>query len=254
VKASVGLVLVVDWSYTSGGEIGGRKMIESVSSALAKHSLFSELSPADLRELSAHLRRRRCAKGQIVFAQGDPGASLYVVQSGSVVVGLTSSEGKDLVLNEFGPGEVFGELALLDGEPRSADAVAREDSQLLVLQRDDFVLFLEGHPRVAIALLAILSRKLRRTTQQVQDVAFLDVPARLARALLDLSEARGKTAAEGDQASSFRATQSELAGIIGATRESVNKWLGFYQGQGLIDVARGKVTVLNPERLRGRIY
>ncbi len=226
-------------------------MAEPGASPLARHALFAELSPADLRALSAHLRRRRCAKGQIIFAQADPGASLFVLESGFVKVVLASPDGKELVLNAFGPGDVFGELALLDGEPRSADAVAQEDCQLLVLQRDDFVRFLEERPRVAVSLLAVLSRKLRHTTQQVQDVAFLDVPTRLAKALLELAEAQGRPLAGGR---ALRVTQSELAGMIGAARESVSRWLTFYEGQGLIRRGRGQVTVLRPEALRRRVY
>lgn len=221
--------------------------------SLARHGLFAELSPQDLRDLSACLGRRRCARGQIIFAQGDPGASLYVVESGQVKVVVTSADGKELVLNTFGPGDLFGELALLDGEPRSADAVAQEDCQLFVLRRDDFAQFLEEHPRAAVGLLAVLSRKLRHTTQQVQDVAFLDVPARLARALLELADTRG-TACDGGSALAFRVTQAELAGLIGATRESANKWLGFFEAQGFIRCRRGQVTVLRPEALRRRIY
>jgi CRP-like cAMP-binding protein len=228
-------------------------MANADSSPLAKHGLFAELSPTDLRDLSACLRRRRCAKGQIIFAQGDPGTSLYVVEAGQVKVVLTSPDGKELVLNVFGSGDIFGEMALLDGEPRSADAVAQEDCLLLVLQRDDFLRFLEERPAVAISLLAILSRKLRHTTQQVQDVAFLDVPARLARALLDLAETRG-TPSTASSGWTFRVTQAELAGMIAATRESVNKWLGFYEAQGLIRCVRGQVTVFRPEALRRRIY
>ena len=228
-------------------------MAQVDSSPLAKHGLFAELPAADLRDLSACLRRRRCARGQIIFAQGDPGTSLYVLESGQVKATLATPDGKELVLNVFGPGEVFGEMALLDGEPRSADAVAQEDCQLLVLQREEFVRFLEAHPRVAVSLLAVLSRKLRHTTQQVQDVAFLDVPARLARVLLELSETRGTPTARGP-GKTFRVTQAELAGMIGATRESANKWLGFYEAQGFIRCRRGQVTVLRPEALRRRVY
>ncbi len=222
-------------------------------SLLAEHSLFADLAASDLEELSASFRRRRYARGQIIFTQGDPGNALYVVEAGLVKIALSSPDGKELILNQLRPGSFFGELALLDGEPRSADAIAQEDCQLLLLQRDDFVRFVETHPKVALKLLANLSRKLRHTTQQVEDLALLDVPARLARALLDLAGSRGKPAGEGE-ARTFRATQSELAAMIGATRESANKWLAYYEGQKLVRCQRGEVTILHPEALRRRIY
>jgi CRP/FNR family cyclic AMP-dependent transcriptional regulator len=221
------------------------------SSLLARSGFLADLSPPDLRELAAHLRRRRYPKGQILFAQGEPGVSLFVVESGLVNTVLAYTDGKEIVLNSYGPGDVFGELSLLDGEGRSADAVVESDSQLLVLGRDEFVRFLEERPRIAISLLAIVTRKVRRLTRQVYDIAFLDVPARLAQTLLELSATRGKPANCG-AARSFRATQTELASLIGATRESVNKWLGYFEDRGLVRRTRGQVTVLRPDILAQR--
>jgi CRP-like cAMP-binding protein len=138
---------------------------------------------------------------------------------------------------------------LLDGEPRSADAVAQEACQLWLLQRADFLRYLETRPQVATMLLAALSRRLRRTNQVVQEAAFLDVPARLARLLLELAGEQGQTGA-GDAMIAARLTQAELAGLIGATRESVNKWLGYYERQGLIRCQRGQIMVRQPQGLR----
>jgi CRP-like cAMP-binding protein len=225
-------------------------MIRPNAAVLRAVSLFAELDDEPLGRLAEGLRSRRYTRGQIIFAEGDPGTSLGIVASGRIDATANSTDGKELVLNSFGPGDVFGELALLTGEPRSADAVARETSQVFLLPRDDFLTFLEGNPRVAITLLAIVSRKLQRTTQQVQDVTFLDVPARLARALLDLA---ANPKADGE-APTFRVTQLELAARVGATRESVNKWLGFFADQGLIAHERGRVTILNSRALRQRIY
>jgi CRP/FNR family cyclic AMP-dependent transcriptional regulator len=228
-------------------------MSEVSGSVLARVSLFSELDDGYRQRLAECLRARRYARGQIIFAEGDPGASLCIVESGTVRVVTSSPEGKELVLNTFGPGDVFGELALLDGEPRSADAVAQEPCRLYHLPREDFVQFLEANPRAAISLLALLSRKLRYTTHQVQDVAFLDVPARLARALLELNDLAAPTDAAASPAR-LRVTQSELAARIGATRESVNKCLGHFAGQGLIACERNQITVLQPAGLKRRIY
>jgi CRP-like cAMP-binding protein len=217
------------------------------ASVLRSVNLFVEVPTPDLEELAAGLRRRRYARGQVIFTQGDPGNSLCVIEEGRVRIVVGSDDGKELVLRVLGPGDFFGELALLDGEPRSADAVAQEACQLLLLQRSDFLSFLETRPKVAITLLAAISRKLRLTTQQAQDVAFLDVPARVARTVL------AQASAQNGGPAVCRLTQNELAGIVGATRESVNKWLGYYERQGLIKRQRGAVTILKPDGLRRRI-
>lgn len=224
----------------------------SGAAALVQIPLFADLLPAELESLSGCLRRRSYAKGRAIFLQGDPGTSLYVIEAGRVKIVLPSPEGKEFVLNLLGPGDFFGELALLDAKPRSADAVAQESCRLLLLQRDDFLQFLEAHPRASVTLLAVLSRWLRRNAQIVQDAAFLDVPTRLARAILELTETEGQ-ATEGSLVIGSRLTQSELAAMVGATRESVNKWLRSYQRQGLIRYDRGIITVLRPRALQDRI-
>ena len=216
---------------------------------LSQVVLFTALSAEEHRALAACLRRRQYAKGQIIFVQGDPGTSLYLIETGRVKVVLTSEEGKERVLSILGPHDFFGELALLDGEPRSADAVALEACQLWLLQRADFLRYLETQPQVATKLLAVLSRRLRQTNQVVEEAAFLDVPARLARRLLELARDQGQPEAGGTVIAT-RLTQTELAGMIGATRESVNKWLGYYERQGLICCQRGQLTVLRPQGLR----
>jgi CRP-like cAMP-binding protein len=217
---------------------------------LQSSSLFGELDDEHLAGLADRLRSRHYARGQIIFAEGDPGASLCIVANGKIDAVASSPDGREIVLNSFGAGEVFGELALLTGAPRSADAVAREPSHLFLLPRDDFLAFLEAHPRAAIRLLTIVSRKLQHTTQQVQAVSFLDVPARLARVLLELAEA----APPDDGTPSCHISQSQLAARIGATRESVNKWLAHFSDQGLIARERGRVTILRQQALRQRIY
>jgi CRP/FNR family transcriptional regulator, cyclic AMP receptor protein len=216
---------------------------------LAHVGLFADLDEGDLRVLAGELRARRYGKGERIFITGDVGASLYVIVTGRVKLGLYSTEGREVILDMLGPSEVFGELALLDGEPRSADAVAVEPTQLLLLQRDAFLAFLRQRPEAAITLLSVLSRRLRRDAQLVQDAAFLDVPARLARAILRLA-----TIDEGGVLHTPRLTQSDLAAVAGTTRETLNKWLGFYADQGLIRWDQSRVTVLQPETLRQRIY
>jgi CRP-like cAMP-binding protein len=172
-----------------------------------------------------------------------------------VKIALTSPDGKELILRRLNAGEFHGELALLDDEPRSADAIATESSVLLVLQRDAFRQFLAEHPAVATKLLATVSQYLRRNAELIQDATFLDVPARLARILLELAGGDG-----GDDLPPpgavipDRMKQAELASLVGATRESINKWLGSFERQGLISMEKGQITLLKPGALRQRIY
>jgi CRP/FNR family cyclic AMP-dependent transcriptional regulator len=220
------------------------------SAALARVSLFAGLPVEELDLLAARLRRRRYARGEVVFLQGDPGTNFCIVETGRVKLGFTSPEGREVLLDLVGPAGVFGEMALLDGEPRSADAVAVEPSELLLLQRDDFVGFLLERPRVMLQLIAMLSRRLRRDAQLMQDSAFLDVPARLARTLLRL----GEKETPGGERITPRLTQSDLAGLVGTTRETLNLWLGFFERQGLIRRDKGKIVLLQPDGLQQRIY
>jgi len=216
------------------------------ASVLRSVNIFVDVPTADLDVLATGLRRRRYARGQVIFTQGDPGTSLCIIETGRVRIVVGSDEGKELVLRVLVPGDVFGELALLDGEPRSADAVAQEACQLLLLQRSDFVEFLEARPKVATTLLAALSRKLRLTTQQAQDIAFLDVPARLARTVL------AQAIPENGTAPVCRLTQSELAGMVGATRESVNKIIVSYKERGYISVDQRHHLTIHDSRALAR--
>ncbi len=221
----------------------------SARSILAQVPLFAGLSREQLEALARSLRSRQYPRGSIVFHQGDPGTTLYIIEDGEVKLTVLSSEGKEIVLALLGVGGFFGELTLIDGEPRSATAVAKTACQLLALERDHLLRFLEDHPRAGMGLMAALSRRLRRTTEQVQDAAFLDGPTRLAKALLELTEARGRPGPDG-VVRAPRLTQDDLAEIVGGTRESINRWLRIFAQQGLVRRQRGFVTILQPEGLR----
>ena len=221
---------------------------------LAGVGLFEGVSPHDLVGLARSLRRRRYPRGAVIFVEGDPGTTLYVIESGTAKIALTTSDGKELVIALLGRGDFFGDMAILDGEPRSADAVAKTDCQLLLLTRQDFLAFIDTHPRVAANLLANLSRRLRHNTSMLQEAAFLDIPGRVASALLHLADREGRSAPDGTVVIDSVYTQAELASHVGATRESVNKWLRYYERQGLIHWGKGAVTILKPEDLRRRVY
>ncbi len=215
---------------------------------LAQIPIFAHLQPEELDHLSALLRPRRYSKGEIIFHQGDVGTAMFIIRKGQVAIRLSSDDGKEAILALLDRGDFFGELALLDGEPRSTDAMAREESDLLILQREDFQRFLDARPQVAMGLLAALSRLVRRITQLVHDATFLDARTRLVRVLLELAQHQGKPSGEGVVINQ-RLTQSELANLCGLTRESANKWLRFYVREGLLSYEGGQITLVQPERL-----
>jgi CRP/FNR family cyclic AMP-dependent transcriptional regulator len=222
---------------------------------LAQVGLFADLTSDELVSLAALMRPRPYAKDEVIYLRGDPGTAFYVIASGKVKIALTSPDGKELILRRFSAGGFHGELALLDDEPRSADAIATEPSVLLVLQRDAFRSFLAEHPDVAIKLLGTVSQYLRRNADLIQDATFLDVPARLARILLELAGEPGATELPPPGAVlPDKMKQGELASLVGATRESINKWLGSFEKQGLISYDKGQITLLRPSGLKQRIY
>ena len=221
----------------------------SYEQLLADIPMFSGLAKEDGRHLSNLLKPWRYNKGEVIFHQGDVGTALFIVRKGEVAIRLSSPEGQEVILTLLGRGEAFGELSLLDGGPRSTDAVAREETHLLILQREDFQHFLSERPGVARSLLAVLAGMVRRITQYVHDSAFLDVRSRLARVLLELVRTQGKPTPEGKMVLA-RQTQADLAKLCGVTRESVNRWLRFYVQEKVLEYDRGRITLLDLERLR----
>src|SRR5262252_4963413 len=185
---------------------------------LARVGLFTDLSSAELIGLAGLTRPRPYSRDEVIYLRGDPGTAFYVIATGRVKIALTSPEGKEIILRRLGPGRFHGELALLDDEPRSADAIATETTVLLVLQRDAFRRFLADHPSAATRLLATVSHYLRRNAELIQDATFLDVPARLARVLLDLatgSDGSADLPAPGAVIPD-RMKQGEMAALVGA--------------------------------------
>lgn len=246
-------------TQSDSSRIAGRRVGTSNTRAdpemLRQVGLFADLTTAELVGLASLMRPRAYARDEVIYLRGDAGTAFYVIVSGKVKIALTSPDGKELILRRLGPGGFHGELALLDDEPRSADAIATDASVLLVLQRTDFRNFLTEHPGIATKLLGTVSQYLRRNADLIQDAAFLDVPARLARILLELASAPGATELPPPGAVlPDRMKQGELAALVGATRESINKWLGSFEKQGLISYEKGQITLLRPSGLQQRIY
>jgi CRP/FNR family transcriptional regulator, cyclic AMP receptor protein len=213
-----------------------------------KNPLFAQVSSGQIEQLTARGRTHRYRRNQVIFNEGDPGTALYMIVKGRVKMSQSSPDGKERTLALLSSGDVFGEMALLDEQARSADAVVVEDAELLVVPRKEFLGFIMAQPQVAMSLLVVLSQRLRHTNLLVHDAAFFDVRGRLARVLLDLARGDGETEPGGALVCP-RLTQSELASMVGVTRESVNKWLRHYERNGLITRRRGRLVILDPLRL-----
>jgi CRP/FNR family cyclic AMP-dependent transcriptional regulator len=213
--------------------------------------LFAGLPDRELEGLADHLGKRTFAKGMIIFHKESAGQTLYIIESGKVRIFILSESGQEISVNVYGPGDVFGELALLDGLPRSAGAVALERTVTLTLHRDDFLRHLEACPRMARSIMEVLSARLRYTTAYAESLAFLDVYGRVAAKLLELAERYG-VQKEGIEIE-LRLTQAELASWVVASRESVNKALVAFRDQGLIEVEGQRITILDRRGLRRRV-
>jgi CRP-like cAMP-binding protein len=211
------------------------------------------MTPDALHELGQRFRRRAFKRGEVIFHQGDPGAALHVIATGRVKVFVSSDEGDELLLAVLGPSEFVGDLALIDGQPRSASAMALEDTQTYVLDQRDFFPFLTQHPQAAIALAVILASRLRRTDERLAEAAFLDLPRRLARQLLALAEA-GEMNGHPARARAIALTQRELAEMVGASRQRVNQTLGQWEGQGILRRERGRILLQDAARLRRLLF
>jgi CRP-like cAMP-binding protein len=218
--------------------------------ALKQVPFFSGLSDRELTPLTAHCRQRQYRRNQLIFNQDDAGDTLYVVLSGRVRIVLPSPDGEDIVLAVFTSGDCFGELSLLDGNPRSASAIAQETCEVLTLGRSEFLEHLKGHFTVALQVLQTLAARIRRTNVLLGDFAFMDLSARLAKRLLELARTQGERLRPGDPIS-IQITQGELASLVGARRESVNKELHILAQRGLLTIRRGHILIKNPEALVG---
>jgi CRP/FNR family transcriptional regulator/CRP/FNR family cyclic AMP-dependent transcriptional regulator len=211
------------------------------------------LSAEAMTTLAQGARKRSYRRGDAIVRKGDPGDSMFLILTGQVKIVLPSEEGEEAILGVLDAGECFGELSLLDGEPRSATVVATDPTEVLVVDREQFLAAVAANPRIAIDLLRILAGRLRETDEAVEDAVFLDVPARLAKRLLELAQDYGGDGAEGTEIG-LKLTQADLAAMVGATRESINKHLSAFRARGVLDVRRGRIIIRRPEDLRRRIY
>jgi CRP/FNR family cyclic AMP-dependent transcriptional regulator len=212
---------------------------------LREHPLFGGLSSEVIDRLASYAHTKAVAAGSTIFAKGDPGNSLFAVCTGTVKISNHSADGKDAVFNLINAGEIFGEIALLDGQPRTAEAHALTDCELMLIDRRDFIPLVKSQPDIALKLIEVLCGRLRRTSEQVEDVLFLNLPARLAKTLLWLAS-RSKAPAQNRKVA---ITQREIGQIIGMSRESTNKELRAWEDNKWVRLERGGVVVLAPDKL-----
>jgi CRP/FNR family transcriptional regulator, cyclic AMP receptor protein len=221
-------------------------MTAQTADFLASVPMFSGLQRDELLKFAELTRERTYPKGSVILFQGDPGDSLYVLRQGRAKVVLIGEDGREVILGVLEPGAHFGELALIDDQPRSAHVIAMEDSQLLILRREDFRRRVEANPSVAWALLMELSRRLRRADQKIGGLVLLDVPGRISRLLLDLSSESSNGMIEKPL------THQTIAQMIGASRETVSRAMKDFQEEGLIRVERRRIAVANRDALEKR--
>jgi len=215
--------------------------------------LFAGLADEDIRGLMALAKRRTFRSGEVIFHREDPGQVLYVIKEGKVKISLISPDGQEISLVVFGKGECFGEFAILDGLPRSADVVALEKVECYTLQRSDFHNAIMKNPKIAIQIIEVLTRRLRSTDQMVEDLIFLDVYGRVAKKLLELADTHGTKVDDGTRID-VRLTQQEIASMVGASRESVNKVMGYFTDKNFISTDKYKITLHRISELERRIY
>ena len=220
--------------------------------ALLSSTLFQAMQPAELDGILRLATERRFRRGQTIFQKGDAGSSMMAVLGGRVRIGAISLEGKEITLNMIDAGEVFGEIALLDSKPRSADATAIEDTLLLVIERRNFLPFLEGDQGLALRLLAVLCDRLRQTSEALGDFVMFDLSARLGRTLVKLAADYGRPSGQGVRIG-IKLSQSDLSRLVASSRESVNKQMRAWEEEGLVAKEGGLIVLLRPAELTRRV-
>ncbi|MBN2568847.1 MAG: Crp/Fnr family transcriptional regulator [Deltaproteobacteria bacterium] len=216
--------------------------------------LFKSLTAEDANKLAALFKGIKLKRGEVLFHKGDKGTAFYVVRKGSIKIVLPSRMGDEVAPAIFSEGDFFGEMALLDGMPRSADAVSLEQTELLALKRKDFLLFLRKNEEAMDAILSYLSMRLRKTDDLLKDAHFLNISRRLARRLVELIKKHGCPMEDGEMIIDLDLNQSDLASMVGATRESINKELRILREKGIVSMRENKILILNMERLERRAY
>jgi CRP-like cAMP-binding protein len=226
----------------------GATAVSERAAQLKRATMFEAMSGEELEALARLARGRTFADGAVIFRKGDEASGLYVVARGRVKISSGSRDGREVVLNLLGPGEVFGEVALIDGGERTAEAVACEPVRLLVLDRAPVIALLEAKPALMLRMLVTLTRRVRWVSDRLEDAVFLSLPARMAKRLLFLGQHFGVDTSRGRRLT-VSLPQRELASHMNVARETVNRLLQEWRDEGLIDIQRGFIVLLKSEQL-----
>jgi CRP/FNR family cyclic AMP-dependent transcriptional regulator len=219
-----------------------------IANLLRQVTIFKDLPPEVLEDLAGRVRPRTVEAGAIIVSAEEPGDSLFVISRGKVKVVLYGETGREIILSILRAGDFFGEMSLLDRQPRSANVVAVEDADLLSLDREAFEKHLSAHPSTGLAILAEMSRRLRHADEVIGNLALLDVYGRVARTIRELAQTQGEPV-DGGLLIRERPTQQEIAGLIGTARETVSRALNEFTRRGLLEM-RGKQILVRWEFLR----
>jgi CRP-like cAMP-binding protein len=208
---------------------------------LRKHPIFRDLDEAAFEQLCRYAKPATLKRGATIVSKGDPGNSLIAVISGTVKISISSPDGRNAILNLIGPGEIFGEVAVLDGHARTADAIANSNCEIFVIDRREFLPFVKSQPALAMKLIELLCARLRWTSDQVEEVILRDLPGRLASALIRLTE-RHKAPQD---SRTIAVTQQEISEMVGMSRESINKQLRAWASRNWVRLEHGAIVVLD---------
>jgi CRP/FNR family transcriptional regulator, cyclic AMP receptor protein len=225
---------------------GEARGFSSKLTVLRKHPIFSDLEPEALDQLCRYAKYTTLKRGATIVSKGDPGNSLIAIISGTVKISVSSADGRSAILNLIGPGEIFGEVAILDGLARTADATANTNCEIYVIDRRDFIPFVRSQPALAMKFIELLCTRLRWTSDQVEEVILRDLPGRLASALLRLTE-KHKLAPAGR---TIAITQQEISEMVGMSRESINKQLRVWAARKWVRLEHGAIVVLDAQSLQ----
>ena len=232
------MIIVTGFPQDKTGE--ARSIPSSKLAVLRKHPIFCDLDAEALDQLCRYAKHTTLKRGATIFSKGDPGNSLIAVISGTVKISVSSAGGRSAILNLIGPGETFGEVAVLDGQPRTADATANTNCEIFVIDRREFLPFVRSHPALAMKFIELLCTRIRWTSDQVEQVILQNLPGRLAGALIRLTE-KHKPAPKGR---TIAITQQEISEMVGMTRESINKQLRIWATRNWVRLEHGAIVVL----------
>lgn len=237
-------MVVTDGPQDKTGEARG--IPSSKLSVLRKHPIFCDLEPEAFDQLCRYAKHATLKRGATISSKGDPGTSMFAVISGTVKISITSADGRTAILNLIGPGEIFGEIAVLDGQARTADATANTNCEIFIIDRREFIPFVKSQPALAMKFIELLCTRLRWTTDQVEQIILQNLPGRLASALVRLTE-KHKLAPGGR---TIAVTQQEISEMVGMTRESINKQLRVWADRKWVRLEHGAIVVLKAEPLQ----